>query len=369
MNTVALVFLVSSVRDSFLLAGIASSFYTLAGAIAGPRIGRLADLHGTRVVLIPIALINAISILAIVYFSERSVPLLLFFSALAGATIPGFGSYTRARWSRTIQDKKDLDTALSLESVFDETAFVVGPALAGFLFSLYGSNSPLFAGVVFMTIGAVGLAITSFDHGGSKRTDEVHGGLLKIPRIKGLLASLVAMGMLFGSNFVVILAVAKEYDRAAEGGLWVGLYPLGSIVAGLVYGFIHWKSSNAVRYTIALAFMTLATSTILVFQDIDTLVYLLILSGVAIAPALIAANALMKELVPLPRLTEAFALVGAALSIGITLGSTLSGLIVDEFGGWSGFSFMTGAMILATLLSTLIIKPTEMPEEKIKVGE
>ena len=369
MNTVALVFLVSSVRDSFLLAGIASSFYTLAGAIAGPRIGRLADLHGTRVVLIPIALINAISILAIVYFSERSVPLLLFFSALAGATIPGFGSYTRARWSRTIRDKKDLDTALSLESVFDETAFVVGPALAGFLFSLYGSNSPLFAGIVFMTIGAVGLAITSFDHGGSKRTDEVHGGLLKIPRIKGLLASLVAMGMLFGSNFVVILAVAKEYDRAAEGGLWVGLYPLGSIVAGLVYGFIHWKSSNAIRYTIALAFMTLATSTILVFQDIDTLVYLLILSGVAIAPALIAANALMKELVPLPRLTEAFALIGAALSIGITLGSTLSGLIVDEFGGWSGFSFMTGAMILATLLSTLIIKPTEMPEEKIKVGE
>ena len=90
MNTVALVFLVSSVRDSFLLAGIASSFYTLSGAIAGPRIGRLADRHGTRIVLMPIAVVNAISILAVVYFSERSVPLLLIFSALAGATMPGF---------------------------------------------------------------------------------------------------------------------------------------------------------------------------------------------------------------------------------------------------------------------------------------
>jgi MFS family permease len=115
--------------------------------------------------------------------------------------------------------------------------------------------------------------------------------------------------------------------------------------------------------------MTLATSTILVFQDIDTLVYLLILSGVAIAPALIAANALMKELVPLPRLTEAFAFVGAALSIGITVGSTLSGLIVDEFGGWSGFSFMTGAMVLATLLSTLIIKPHPSKELDLRVEE
>lgn len=363
MNTVALVFLVSSVRDSFLLAGIASSFYTLAGAIVGPRIGRLADRHGTRIILMPIALVNAISILAVVYSSERSVPLLLTFSALAGATMPGFGSYTRARWSRTISDKKDLDSALSLESVFDETAFVIGPALAGFMFSLYGSNSPLFAGVVFTVIGAIGLAITSFDHGGDKQVDETHGGLFKIPRLKGLLASLVAMGLLFGSNFVVILAVAKEYNRAAEGGLWVGLYPVGSIVAGLAYGFIHWKSSNAIRYTIALGFMTLATSSILIYQNIDTLVYLLILSGVAIAPALIAANALMKELVPLRRLTEAFALVGAALSIGITLGSSLSGLIVDKHGGWSGFYFMTGAMVLATLLSMLIIKPKSMDRD------
>ncbi len=362
MNTVALVFLVSSVRDSFLLAGIASSFYTLSGAIAGPRIGKLADRHGTRVVLIPISVINALSILAILFFSERSVPLLLLFSALAGATMPGFGSYTRTRWSRTISDKKDLDTALSLESVFDETAFVIGPALAGFLFSLYGSNSPLLAGVVFTVIGALGLAITSFDHGGQGQHEEVHGGLLRIPQIKSLLASLVAMGLLFGSNFVVILAVAKEYGRAAEGGLWVGLYPLGSIVAGLLYGFIHWKSSNAIRYTFALGFMTLATSSILVFQDIDTLVFLLVLSGVAIAPALIAANALMKELVPLRRLTEAFALVGAALSIGITLGSSLSGLIVDEFGGWSGFYFMTGAMILATFLSMLLIKSDDVGE-------
>ena len=366
MNTVALVFLVSSVRDSFLLAGIASSFYTLSGAIAGPRIGRLADRHGTRIVLMPIAVVNAISILAVVYFSERSVPLLLIFSALAGATMPGFSSYTRARWSRIISDRKDLDTALSLESVFDETAFVIGPALAGFMFSLYGSNSPLFAGIVFTVIGAIGLALTSFDHGGESRLDENHGGILRIPRIKGLLASLVAMGLLFGSNFVVILAVAKEYDRAAEGGLWVGLYPVGSILAGLAYGFFHWKSSNAIRYTIALGFMTLATSTILIFQDIDTLVYLLILSGIAIAPALIAANALMKELVPLQRLTEAFALVGAALSIGITMGSSLSGLIVDEFGGWSGFYFMTGAMVLATLLSTSIIRPNTVNQDTLE---
>ena len=356
MNTVALVFLISTVRDSFLLAGIASSIYTLCGAIVGPRIGRRADRIGTRPVLLPITFINISSILAIVYFSSRSIPLLLIFSALAGASMPSFGSYTRTRWSRSIEDKRELGVALSLESVADETAFVIGPALAGFLFALYGPDSPLLAGLLFTLAGGIGLAITSFDHHRSEVHEEIHGGLLKITYVKSLLASLVALGLLFGSNFVVILAVAKENGRAADGGLWVGLYPIGSLVAGLVYGFIHWKSRSALRYTLALAFMTLSTSAILFFQDIDTIAFFIILSGIGIAPTLIAANEQLKELVPLRRLNEAFSLLGASLQIGITLGSALSGALVDHFGGWKGFYFMTAATLLATLLSAIGIK-------------
>lgn len=356
MNTVALVFLISTVRDSFLLAGIASSIYTLCGAIVGPRIGRRADRIGTRPVLLPITFINISSILAIVYFSSRSIPLLLIFSALAGASMPSFGSYTRTRWSRSIEDKRELGVALSLESVADETAFVIGPALAGFLFALYGPDSPLLAGLLFTLAGGIGLAITSFDQLRSEVHEEIHGGLLKITYVKSLLASLVALGLLFGSNFVVILAVAKENGRAADGGLWVGLYPIGSLVAGLVYGFIHWKSRSALRYTLALAFMTLSTSAILFFQDIDTIAFFIILSGIGIAPTLIAANEQLKELVPLGRLNEAFSLLGASLQIGITLGSALSGALVDRFGGWKGFYFMTAATLLATLLSAIGIK-------------
>jgi MFS family permease len=356
MNTVALVFLISSVRDSFLLAGVASSFYTLCGAIVGPRIGRLADRYGTRVVLLPITFVNALSIVGVVFFSSRTVALLLLFSALSGATMPSFGSYTRTRWSRTIKDKRELGVALSLESVLDETAFVVGPALAGFLFALYGSDSPLLAGIFFTIIGGAGLAITSFDHANKDGERHQLGGLFKIQYVKSLLASLIALGMLFGSNYVVILAVAKESGRAADGGLWVGLYPIGSTVAGLVYGLIHWKSRNATRYSLALAFMTLSTSAILFFQNIETIVFFIILSGIGIAPALIAANAHLKELVPLNRLNEAFSLLGASLSIGITLGSTLSGMLVDRFGGWNGFYFMSAATLLATLLSLIGVK-------------
>jgi MFS family permease len=352
MNTVAIVFLVSDVRDSFALAGITSAFYTLSGAIVSPRIGKLADQFGTRSILLPVTAINMFAILGLLFFIDKSIPGLLLLAALCGATFPNFGSYTRTRWSRSIDNPKELSSALSLESVFDETAFVVGPALAGFLFSLYGSRSPLLAGIVFVAIGGVGIALTSTDHGGFARVHDDHKrGILAIPYMKSLLLSLVAMGMLFGSNFVVIIAVAKEAGRAAEGGLWVGLYPLGSAISGLIYGFIHWKISSTVRYTVSLAIMTVCTSGILFFQDLDTIVFWIIISGVAIGPALISANSFMKELVPLSRLNESFAFLGAAISIGITLGSTLSGVIVESYDGWKGFYFMTAATGLATIIS------------------
>ncbi len=352
MNTVAIVFLVSDVRDSFALAGITSAFYTLAGAIVSPRIGKLADRFGTRSVLIPVTLINALAMLGLLFFIDRSTIGLFALAAIFGATFPNFGSYTRTRWSRSITDEKELSSALSLESVFDETAFVVGPALAGFLFALYGSRSPLLAGIVFVIIGGIGLAITSTDHGGFARVEDDHSrGILSIPYVKSLLLSLVAMGLLFGSNFVVIIAVATEGGRASDGGLWVGLYPLGSAVSGLIYGFIHWKISSTIRYTVSLAVMTVCTSGILFFQDLDTIAFWIIVSGIAIGPALISANAFMKELVPLSRLNESFAFLGAAISIGITIGSTLSGVIVEEFDGWKGFYFMTAATALATVIS------------------
>lgn len=352
MNTVALVFLVSDVKGSFTLAGITSAFYTLAGAAISPRVGKLADQYGTRAVIIPVTGINIVATAAVLFFINHSTIGLLLFAALAGATFPNFGTITRTRWSRSLTNQKELDSALSLESVLDESAFVIGPALAGFLLSLYGSSSPLIASIAFLAIAGVGIGLTATDHGGFARVHEDHArGILAIPYVKTLLLSLISLGLLFGSNFVVIIAVATEGGREAEGGLWVGLYPVGSAVSGLIYGLIHWKISSSIRYTASLVIMTICTSGILFFQDLETIVFWIIVSGIAIGPALISANAFLKELVPLSRLNESFAFLGAALSIGITLGSTLSGIIVDKFDGWKGFYFMTGATALAALIS------------------
>ena len=355
MNTVALVFLISSTRNSFALAGVASACYTLSGAFMGPRIGRLVDVKGTRKVLVPVIILNTIAILSILYFEKQTIPLLIA-CALAGSTFPQFGSYTRARWSRSLTDDRVLGAALSLESVLDEVAFVVGPALAGFLFSWKGSHYPLYSGLAFLLVAGFGLAFTSIDHGGHPQPVEKHGGLLKIAYVKSLLATLVCVGMTFGAQYVVILAVAKEGNRAAEGGLWVGLNPIGSTVVGLVYGFVHWKISSAKRLTASLLIMSIGTSGLVLFHSYSTIIFWLIIAGLGIAPSLISANARLKELVPVHRLSEAFSLLGASISLGITIGASVSGVFVSHVGGWRGFEFMLGATVLAFLVSTIGIR-------------
>ena len=351
MNPVGIVLLIAKTRDSYAVAGIASASYTLAGAIFGPRFGQLADRFGTRRVILPITAINFISILALIHFSHSTTLAIAISAACAGATLPNIGSFTRTRWSRALQSQKELGTALSIEAVLDEIAFVTGPALAGLL---YGWRSPSFSmefALGFLVVGALGIAFSASHHDISQNRERRIGGLLAIPDIKALLLSLTFLGMVFGGNTVAILAAAKLSGHESSGGILVALYSIGSLVAGTMYGMRHWKSDAGLRFAIALAFMTIASSALLFLHHYSTLAWLVALSGLAISPTLIAANAFAKELVPADRLNEAFAYLGAAISLGITIGSFSVGLVVNHYGAWQGFDLVTGAAALSTLIA------------------
>ena len=351
MNPVGIVLLIAHTRDSYAIAGIASASYTLAGAIFGPRFGQLADRFGTRSVILPITAVNFISILTLIHFSYSNTVAIVISAAFAGATLPNIGSFTRTRWSRALSSPQALGTALSIEAVLDEIAFVTGPALAGLL---YGWKSPAFAmevGLVFLVIGSLGIAFSASHHDIATNREKRIGGLLAIPDMKALLLSLTFLGMVFGGNTVAILASAKAAGHESSGGILVALYSIGSLVAGTLYGMRHWKSEPGFRFAFALGFMTLATSGLLFIHHYAALAWLVALSGLAISPTLIAANAFAKELVPADRLNEAFAYLGAAISLGITIGSFVVGLVVNHFGAWQGFDVVTAAAALSTAIA------------------
>jgi MFS family permease len=124
------VLLVSAGTGRYGVAGSVSAAGSLAGAAGAPQIARLADSRGQRRVLVPLCVVFAVSVAALVAAVQLRAPDWALFlpGALGGATMPALGPMARARWSVLLAGSPRLHTAFSLESVADELCFVVGPA-------------------------------------------------------------------------------------------------------------------------------------------------------------------------------------------------------------------------------------------------
>jgi len=357
LSPVAIVLMVSTTKNSFGTAGLASGSFTLAGALCVPWIGRLADRLGARRVLPIVIVINLCALLLLVASSHRSAAQIASWSTLAGATFPNFGSYTRTRWGRAISEPTLLTSALSIESVLDEFGFVVGPALAGLLFALVSPQAPIEVGAVLMFVGGCGISATTLPHSAEEKQRRERGRLHRIKHFQPLLLSLVALGTVFGGSTVSIVAAAKAGHEVGAGGILVSLYACGSVIAGTWYGTHKWKTPLGVRYAATLAMMSLSTCVLWILRSTDFLWITVVISGCAISPTLIAANSFMREIVPPKRLTEAFSFIGAAISIGITLGSVISGWLVNHFGAWNSFYSLTIASAIAAVIAWFGVAP------------
>ncbi|MBM7173451.1 MFS transporter, partial [Streptomyces sp. G44] len=128
------VLLVTETSGSLATGGVVACALALGQVGLGPYVGRLADRHGQRAVVLAFSLVNAVAIAA--YTAGAVVglptPVLVALGVLAGATVPGIGPLSRARTVPLVRakggDDRLADTVLSLESTMDELSFVLGPA-------------------------------------------------------------------------------------------------------------------------------------------------------------------------------------------------------------------------------------------------
>ena len=72
-------------------------------------------------------------------------------------------------------------------------------------------------------------------------------------------------------------------------------------------------------------------------------------SGLAIAPTFTNANTLVRTLVPSHRLTEGLAWIGTSIGLGASVGSSVAGRLIDDFGYQAGFMTAAALAVAATL--------------------
>jgi MFS family permease len=166
-----------------------------------------------------------------------------------------------------------------------------------------------------------------------------------------------ALGMVFGGMEVNIVAFAKEAGALPYAGLILIAWSFGSLVAGAVTGAIIWRASPARRFRVGATMLALSLLPLPFVSHPVGVALLLILSGLAIAPTLIASIAVIQSAVDQSRLTEALAWNSTGMVAGVAVGAAAVGYVIDSSGAQAGFVAVATAGLLLTLSALFVRGP------------
>jgi MFS family permease len=358
MIGVGIITMLSQLGGDYALAGSVSATQALAGAAIGPQISRLVDRHGQRRVVLPATAVTVAAIGALLLCARYSAPYwTLYVAAAVAGCMPSMGALVRSRWAEVHRESpRLLHTAYSLESVLDEVIYVVGPVLAIGLSTGVSAEAGPLAAAVLLAVGVLLFAVQRRTEPPVRPQPQHAGGsALRIPGLGLLVLTVTSVGAAYGSVEVATVAYAGAHDHKALSGLLLGVYALGSGLAGAAFGAIRPRGSITRRLLVSVCVMAVTMTPLLFAPNLAALAAMLFVAGVALAPTLITTMGMVGQLAPSGQLTESFTWIVSGLSVGVALGYAASGWVIDVAGAPAGYRVPCAAALLAaaTLLLAL----------------
>ncbi|MCO5218271.1 MAG: MFS transporter [Thermomicrobiales bacterium] len=374
MRTLSCILLVQQLTGSYGLAGVVGATLTLVAAFFSPVLARLIDTRGERGVLIWSSIIHIVGVFLLIAAAYSDLPAwsMLIGAAVIGGSAVQFGSLSRARWVHELGRGRALERAYSLESMIDEGGFVIGPMLVVPLCLQVHPTAGILAATVFTLIGSALLlrsgdpnhviAVSSPIVNGENR----HGdSIIRIRSIQLIIVALLAMGYLFGSADIVIVAFAEDYGQPNAASYIAAVFAVGSLVGAAVYGMRQWPGSTRIKIVVTYWWIGLGTIPILLAPTPLLMAAAVFVCGLAISPGLIVSNLFVEQVAPQHKLTEAFAWLGSAMATGAAVGSIVAGYLIDEIGVRAGqWSAVAGGLIcglIATLGWKVLVTEEDAP--------
>lgn len=346
MFGLATVLFISAGTGQYAVAGMVSAAGALGYACLAPQVARLVDRLGQRRVLLPQAFVFTATCVLFIVAVQLRAPVWVYFvpGAVAGATMPSLGSMVRARWSSLLGGSPALHTAFSLESVADEVCFVVGPAGVTLLATGVHPSAGVAASAALCVAGTLWFsaqrdtepAVTA--QPGQPEAGGAEGrARLAAPGLAVLVPVCWFLGAMFVSIDVSTVAFAQHFGHKSVAGLILGTYAFGSGTGGLWYGSRHWRSPLGRRFTITLGLTVAGVATFWAQPNLVSLVCVIYLCGLTIAPTLIAGFSLVEAQALPGRRTEAMSWLSTGISVGVAAGSTAAGFVIDSAGPRAGY--------------------------------
>jgi MFS family permease len=361
MVFISLILAITERGGGYATAGAVIGALTLAAGVALPVFGALIDRYGQHRVLVPQALAfgGLMLLLTVAVEAREQEWLLVVLAAAAGVPMPAAGPLVRARWTKIYQGTDKLRIAYGFESATIETVEIAGPILVTALVTGIGPLAGLAAVLTCALGGTLALAAqrgTEPEPAG-RVADGVVGNSLRIPALQALYAARFCVGAVFGAMPVSLIAFATAHHGRAFSGLFLGLYGVTSLIAGLGYGALKEQMPLHRRLVVSVTLFAAGGIPLLAARGLFSLVGLLPLAGVAMAPATVTAMEVMQRVVPPALLTQTISWDTTAIAFGMTAGSFLAGATIAPLG--ADYAFVVPAC--AGLLSLIAVLAGSKP--------
>lgn len=361
MFGVAIVAMVAERRGSYALAGAVSAVGLVVLAATAAVIGRLVDRLGQRRVTLPLVLWDVSWNAALVLASIAGAPAwTLFLTYAMSAIVPAPDAMSRARWVFLLEGQPErLHTAMSLEQVLDEFAFVVGPAVAVLLATTVTPEAGFIAASALNALGTVLFVGARASEPPAQPKGSASGAsVVRNAAVLVVALIMVLTGGLLGANDVVTLAFAAEHGHADLAGIILALFAVGSGTAAVVFGAREIRSPLSRALLLGTIAMCVLEIPVLLVDNLVALSVVLLIAGGATAPTLITTMKLAQVLVRPGQVNESMGVVFTGLIIGVAAGSAISGSVIERAGAHSAYAVPVlagaGAIVLSATAFRLI---------------
>jgi len=238
----SVLFTVQQSTGSFATAGGVVAVFGLTSILL-PLKSRLVDRHGQASVLAPLALLCAGALAAMAFLAwsgSAPAPAYLALGIVAGLGAPPLGPAMRSTW-RTITDGSSLkQRAYSLDSVCEESLYLIGPLLFGVSLSVASPPAALLAAASLMLVGTLGMVwmppAQQIRSAGSTAPLRFDLGPLAAPGFWPVVVAMLATAVGLNMAFTSIAARAQTQGLPAVAGYIEAAIALGSVAGGLLWG-------------------------------------------------------------------------------------------------------------------------------------
>jgi MFS family permease len=345
---------ITSSTGSYVVAGAVVAVFGLANSLLAPLRSGLIDRHGSARLLLPMGVAYALLLAvlaALTWRSEADAWLLVPLAAAAGACAPPLGPVMRTVWSDLLPDARMLQRAYSLDTVCEEVLYVTGPLIVGLLVIVAAPPLGIAVSAALVLIGTLAFV----------RTPPVRAqrGTLAMPApatpaagsghglTAGPLAVTAALGLGLGSLNLFVVAFAGRHGQLASVAWVEAALAVGSVVGGLLYGSLDWRTHARTRLAVLAAALAVPMALAGTSSGLPAMMAATAVTGLLVAPTLTTAYLLADEQATDQNRTRVGTWVTTAFNLGNAAGAATAGFLVEALPLPACFALAAGPLLLS----------------------